>query len=219
MSEPELQKVLRGYAATEEAPDQLADIQRGLRRRKSRRRWIRGSIAAFLLCFAFATFAPVGGNALAMVRKEIQPTLFLKTTLGEAKRTIRESLTLPATYRHFTGEDLPLTDDAQALVGRWLSYEMVAVAVTSEADAMGVISFDLRRTTYKPEPNEEWWTQPPDTTARNVKVGQADGVVFLESGQEKAFSIRWKTETHTYRLIVGRPMTPDELAAYAAQIQ
>lgn len=219
MSEPELQQVLHEYASAEAAPDQLAEIQRGVRRRKSRRRWFRGAIAAFVCCFAFATFAPVGGSALATVRKEIQPTLFLKTNLAEARRTIREPLTLPATYPHFTGENLPLTDDAQALVARWLSYEMVAVAVTSESDAMGVISFDLRRTTYKPEPDEQWWTQPQGTTVQQVKVGGADGVVFLQPDQTKAFSIRWQTETHMYRLIVGRPMTPDELAAYAAQIQ
>lgn len=219
MSEPELQTVLHGYASTEAAPDQLVGIQREVRRRKVRGRWVRGSIAAFLFCFAFATFAPVGGSGLAIVRKEIQPTLFLKTTLGEAKRTIREPLELPATYPHYTGEDLPLTDDALALVGRWLSYELVAVAVTSEADAMGVISFDLRRTTYKPEPNEEWWMPPPGTTAQKVKVGQADGVVFLEPGETEPFMILWQTTDHFYRLIVGRPMTVEALAAYAAQIR
>ncbi|HYF95806.1 MAG TPA: hypothetical protein VD969_26615 [Symbiobacteriaceae bacterium] len=218
MHESDLKHVLCAYAATETAPDQLCDIRRELKRRTVRRRWIRSVVAAFVLCFAFLTLVPVGGNALAVVRREIQPTLFLKTTLGEARKVAREPLQLPATYPTNDG-DQPLTDSLPALVGRWLSHETVAVTVTGEEDGMGTIYFDLRRSTYRAEPgSEEMGLKPTYATERKVKVGRFDGLVFLDDQGHDAWEVRWKTDTHNYRLVVGRPMSIAELTAYAAQI-
>lgn len=217
MSEQQLRDVLSAYGESAQAPDQFAAITRALGRRRARGRRLRLAVGALALCFAFMTFAPVGGSALAAVRKEIQPTLFLKTDRATARETVREPLILPATFTDYGGVQTALTDDAQGFVVRWLSYEMVAVAVTSKPDAMGTIHFDLRRTTYKQEPGEVWWQEPANATAQEVKVGEHDGVLLMSGNLP--VQIRWWTDTHMYRLTAPGCETAEQLIALAERIR
>jgi hypothetical protein len=217
MSEQQLRDVLSAYGDSAQAPDQLGAIVRGANRRRARRRWTSVAVTALVFCFTFMTFAPVGGSALAVIRKEIQPILFLKTNLATARQTVREPLTLPATFPDYSGGTGYLTDDTPALVGRWLTFETVAVSVSEGPDATGVIHFDLRRSTYQPEPGEEWAYPPnPNAIAQPVKVGEYDGTVYVED--DYVWEIYWRTDTHVYSLTAPGAETVEQLIALAEQI-
>lgn len=217
MSEREMREVLQAYAANQPVPGGLLPrIERAAEQRRRRRRWRRGGLAALVLAFAFLTFVPGGGTAVATVR-QIQPTLFLRTNLAEAQKVARSPVVVPDAFPSYGGEMLPLGPDTPTLVGRWLSYETVAVTVSSESDGAGIMYFDLRRSTYLPEELATTEQAHPDMTTQPVKVGDYDGVAVLY--EDEPVNLHWKTESHYYRLFVAGAESVDELVQIARQIR
>lgn len=151
---------------------------------------------------------------MARIRQEIQPTLFLRTTLAEAQRVARSPLMLPPSVPGYF-EEVPIGPDTPAVVGRWLSYETVAVSITDGPDGTGVLYFDLRRSTDLDDSMPS--VDHPERTTQGVVVGGYPGVVVLHRGHP--LSLWWKTDTHQYRLSVGGADTVEDLVRIAETIR
>ncbi|WP_374712035.1 hypothetical protein [Symbiobacterium terraclitae] len=213
MHEQEVRAVLSAHAGQEAPPNLLPVILKQVQRRRARSRWLRRTALALVCAFAFLTFVPGGGTAVATVR-QIQPTLYLRTNLAEAQQVARSPLVLPPSVPGYFGE-IPIGPDAPAVVGRWLSYETVAVSITDGPEGTGVMYFDLRRSTDLD--GEMPLADHPDRTTQEVMVGEYPGVVVLHAGHP--LLVWWKTDTHQYRLTVGGADTVAELVRIAETIR
>lgn len=144
----------------------------------------------------------------------ITPTLFLPTTLSNAKQVAKMSIKTPT----YLPEGIEINSDTPTLVGRFGKFETVAIKVSEKVNhdpSAEIIILDIRQTTSKDlEAN-----YPPDIkiTTKQVKINNNDGL--LVSGRGLVPMLYWTDGEYSFRLTGPNSKDKDELIKIAESMQ
>ncbi len=142
---------------------------------------------------------------------QITPTLFLPTTLSHAKQVAKMPIRVPT----YLPAGISLGANTPTLVGRFGSYETVAIKVLEKVDGSDAekIFLDIRQTTAK-DLNVNY---PPDVkiTSEKIKISNIEGVII--SGDAICPMLYWTDGKYFFRMF--GPRAKDELLKIAESMK
>lgn len=197
---------------------------------------------AAAICFSLLTFAglgsitPVGASlqksvlfqtklgsfTLTLVQNVgqqvagITPTLFLPTTLSNAKQVAKMSIKTPT----YLPEGIEINSDTPTLVGRFGKFETVAIKVSekiqlSDDQTAERIFLDLRQTNS--QELEANYPQDSEVLPEKVKINNNDGL--LVSGQGLVPMLYWTDGEYSFRLTGPNSKDKDQLIKIAESMK
>ncbi len=142
---------------------------------------------------------------------EITPTLFLPTTLSHAKQVAKMEIKVPT----YLPEQINFGPNTPTLVGRFGSYETVAIKVSEKLDGSDGerIFLDIRQTTAK-DLNTNY-SRDVKITSENVKINNNEGVII--SGDAISLKLYWTDGKYFFRMF--GPRDKDELLKIAESMK
>lgn len=164
----------------------------------------------------------LGSSTLSLVQNlgqkvaGITPTLFLPTTLSNAKLVAKMSIKTPA----YLPEGIEINSNTPTLVGRFGKFETVAIKVSEKLQLFNGqteerIILDIRQTTAK----ELEANYPPDAEVipEKVKINNNDGL--LVSGPGLVPMLYWTDGDYSFRLFGPSSKDKNELIKIAESMQ